>query len=286
MLASALTISCAPAILAQYQILKEENATVGFCALHARVLLLEGIAYIQSFQRSLGIYTCSHSDVRCRRRGACFNKTADASVVAEGTISKMTMPAFKKFSAASQKGSKQAVLNSSASATAFQLHSPEAPDALILNEQQWQQQGQAKDSTKQPVAAVVVDPYMSRQLRPHQREGVKFLYRCVSSQASANHCGAILADEMGLGKKSDLQLSAYMTHCQQISMCSSCHGPIVQVLMTRMAAYTSRHHHNHIWKLEAGRPSAQLAQQHCSHKQYWDDHMLLQQVVSICLCSW
>ncbi|KAK9862147.1 hypothetical protein WJX84_007326 [Apatococcus fuscideae] len=41
---------------------------------------------------------------------------------------------------------------------------------------------------------------MSRQLRPHQREGVQFLYSCVSFLASSNHCGAILADEMGLGK--------------------------------------------------------------------------------------
>ncbi|KAK9848941.1 hypothetical protein WJX84_006451 [Apatococcus fuscideae] len=41
---------------------------------------------------------------------------------------------------------------------------------------------------------------MCRKLRPHQREGVQFLYERVSSPASSNHCGAILADEMGLGK--------------------------------------------------------------------------------------
>ena len=47
---------------------------------------------------------------------------------------------------------------------------------------------------------VVVDPLLSRSLRPHQRDGVIFLYECVMGFKSPNMCGAILADEMGLGK--------------------------------------------------------------------------------------
>ena len=50
------------------------------------------------------------------------------------------------------------------------------------------------------VIDVVVDPHIGRQLRPHQVEGVIFLYKCVMGiQLEGSH-GAILADEMGLGK--------------------------------------------------------------------------------------
>jgi DNA repair and recombination protein RAD54B len=47
---------------------------------------------------------------------------------------------------------------------------------------------------------VVVDPSLSCKLRPHQREGVKFLYRCLMGLNNKDMRGAILADEMGLGK--------------------------------------------------------------------------------------
>ncbi len=46
----------------------------------------------------------------------------------------------------------------------------------------------------------MVDPLLCKHLRPHQREGVLFLYRCVMGFSVANMYGAILADEMGLGK--------------------------------------------------------------------------------------
>lgn len=47
---------------------------------------------------------------------------------------------------------------------------------------------------------VVIDPYISSMLRPHQREGVKFLYDCVMEIKDFKGAGAVLADEMGLGK--------------------------------------------------------------------------------------
>lgn len=47
---------------------------------------------------------------------------------------------------------------------------------------------------------VVVDPHLSQHLRPHQREGVVFLYECVMGLRNFNGNGAILADDMGLGK--------------------------------------------------------------------------------------
>lgn len=47
---------------------------------------------------------------------------------------------------------------------------------------------------------VVVDPILGQYLRPHQKEGVRFLYECVMQMKDVNGQGAILADEMGLGK--------------------------------------------------------------------------------------
>ncbi|VDN05600.1 unnamed protein product [Thelazia callipaeda] len=54
------------------------------------------------------------------------------------------------------------------------------------------------DSNKQ--VHVVVDPMLSSILRPHQREGVKFMYDCVTGARIPSSHGCIMADEMGLGK--------------------------------------------------------------------------------------
>lgn len=53
---------------------------------------------------------------------------------------------------------------------------------------------------KFPNVPVVIDPKLAKILRPHQREGVKFLYRCTSGLVDARAKGCIMADEMGLGK--------------------------------------------------------------------------------------
>ncbi|XP_061771659.1 DNA repair and recombination protein RAD54B isoform X4 [Nerophis ophidion] len=51
-----------------------------------------------------------------------------------------------------------------------------------------------------PVVDVVVDPHLTAHLRPHQRDGLLFLYECVMGMRAEGRYGAILADEMGLGK--------------------------------------------------------------------------------------
>ena len=51
-----------------------------------------------------------------------------------------------------------------------------------------------------PKVPVVIDPRLSKVLRPHQVEGVKFLYRCVTGLIDEKANGCIMADEMGLGK--------------------------------------------------------------------------------------
>lgn len=47
---------------------------------------------------------------------------------------------------------------------------------------------------------VVIDPRLTKVLRPHQVEGVKFLYRCTTGLINPSAHGCIMADEMGLGK--------------------------------------------------------------------------------------
>ncbi|KAL1715239.1 P-loop containing nucleoside triphosphate hydrolase protein [Schizophyllum commune] len=57
-----------------------------------------------------------------------------------------------------------------------------------------------KGKTKSEKVPVVIDPRLGKVLRPHQVEGVKFLYRCASGMVMENTYGCIMADEMGLGK--------------------------------------------------------------------------------------
>ncbi|CAH1802023.1 unnamed protein product [Owenia fusiformis] len=76
---------------------------------------------------------------------------------------------------------------------------PTMVDALVMprpnQAHQWQlnKEGLA-------VIDVVVDPYISTHLRPHQRDGVVFLYECIMGFRNFHGNGAILADDMGLGK--------------------------------------------------------------------------------------
>ncbi|KAF2461809.1 SNF2 family N-terminal domain-containing protein [Lineolata rhizophorae] len=72
-------------------------------------------------------------------------------------------------------------------------HDPSAPGALVMKRPAVAPKGRQ-------LVDVVVDPILSRQMREHQREGVKFLYECVMGMRPFAGEGAILADEMGLGK--------------------------------------------------------------------------------------
>lgn len=62
---------------------------------------------------------------------------------------------------------------------------------------------------------ISVDPLLVRFLRPHQREGVQFMFECVSGLCSAaNISGCILADDMGLGKTLQSITLLYTLLCQ------------------------------------------------------------------------
>jgi len=56
------------------------------------------------------------------------------------------------------------------------------------------------EQVEQPKVAVVIDPKIAKVLRPHQIEGVKFLYRATTGKIHDGAFGCIMADEMGLGK--------------------------------------------------------------------------------------
>ncbi|PWY88721.1 hypothetical protein BO94DRAFT_574744 [Aspergillus sclerotioniger CBS 115572] len=72
-------------------------------------------------------------------------------------------------------------------------HDPNKPGALVMKRPEYVPKGKR-------IVDVVVDPILAKHLRPHQREGVQFLYECVMGMRSFNGEGAILADDMGLGK--------------------------------------------------------------------------------------
>ncbi|KAF2556056.1 hypothetical protein F2Q68_00017236 [Brassica cretica] len=62
---------------------------------------------------------------------------------------------------------------------------------------------------------ISVHPLLVRFLRPHQREGVQFMFDCVSGlHGSENINGCILADDMGLGKTLQSITLLYTLLCQ------------------------------------------------------------------------
>ncbi|TPX68731.1 hypothetical protein SpCBS45565_g02888 [Spizellomyces sp. 'palustris'] len=117
---------------------------------------------------------------------------------------------FKRFKALSG----NIACSSTVAKTASPRHNPHAPNALVMPRPVTEDGGQVKGCPRYKLSLaslviyrrtaqiidVVVDPVISSHLRPHQREGVVFLYECVMRMRDFNGAGAILADEMGLGK--------------------------------------------------------------------------------------
>lgn len=72
-------------------------------------------------------------------------------------------------------------------------HDPKAAGSLVFKRPE-------RIPSGRQLVDVVLDPAIGKLLRPHQREGVKFLYECVMGLRDFNGKGCILADDMGLGK--------------------------------------------------------------------------------------
>jgi DNA repair and recombination RAD54-like protein len=65
------------------------------------------------------------------------------------------------------------------------LYDPGRPGALVLYK---------PPASKKTDIGVILDPRLGVKLRPHQKEGVSFMFDCVSGKNG--HTGCILADEM------------------------------------------------------------------------------------------
>lgn len=79
-------------------------------------------------------------------------------------------------------------------------YDPEAEGAVVMPRPS-KEHAAEYNKRRDAVVDVVLNPVLSKELRPHQIEGVKFLYSRVMGLNDVEGCrGAILADEMGLGK--------------------------------------------------------------------------------------
>ncbi|KAL6912084.1 hypothetical protein ACP4OV_000889 [Aristida adscensionis] len=86
---------------------------------------------------------------------------------------------------------------------------PPGIEPLIL----WQRDDCDKENSN--FAVIEVDHLLVRYLRPHQREGVQFMFDCVSGSLSDDGIsGCILADDMGLGKTLQSITLLYTLLCQ------------------------------------------------------------------------
>lgn len=79
------------------------------------------------------------------------------------------------------------------------LHDPAAEGAVVMKTPT-KEHSEKFNKKGLPIVPVVLDPIIARHLRPHQVEGVSFLYECVMGMRKHEGQGCILADEMGLGK--------------------------------------------------------------------------------------
>ncbi|XP_043476135.1 DNA repair and recombination protein RAD54-like [Leptopilina heterotoma] len=81
------------------------------------------------------------------------------------------------------------------------LHDPDEANALVVYvPPEISEHDKIKLDANKQLVHVVVDPLLCNILRPHQREGVKFMYECVTGVRIEDAYGCIMADEMGLGK--------------------------------------------------------------------------------------
>ncbi|GMH39369.1 hypothetical protein BSKO_07267 [Bryopsis sp. KO-2023] len=74
---------------------------------------------------------------------------------------------------------------------------------------------------------VYVDGFLGDRLRPHQIEGIRFMYQCLSGFKVKGYYGCILCDGMGLGKSFQSIAVLWMMLTSGIDGKPSCHKPLV-----------------------------------------------------------
>ncbi|KAJ1582028.1 hypothetical protein NDA15_000433 [Ustilago hordei] len=113
---------------------------------------------------------------------------------------------------------------------------PNDPDAIVMKRPDAAHQ--KKYNTKgHPIVDVVLDPQLAKALRPHQVQGVKFLYeRVMGMHANSDKGrGCILADQMGLGKTLQtiaLILTLAKQNCYYTSRSATIHRALVVCPLT------------------------------------------------------
>ncbi|KAG8251605.1 DNA repair and recombination protein rad54b [Homalodisca vitripennis] len=145
-------------------------------------------------------------------------------------------------------------------------------DPLVLPEPDLDHQWQFNKSGAH-VNKVTVEPRLARVLRPHQREGVVFLYRCVTGLRDVHHLGAILADEMGLGKTLQrISQTVWLKHLDLPADCSTGFqvtcvvGHYNFALMNLSLGYSKPHlwfHKDPYWVLTCSRSLLMMTQTSC-----------------------
>ncbi|XP_013777941.1 DNA repair and recombination protein RAD54B-like, partial [Limulus polyphemus] len=123
--------------------------------------------------------------------GKCFQILSSSTPV--------ELPTIKKPFVRPSKPGTQTLIPLISSSKLNPRHPTDGTNALVMprpsSTHQWQ-----FNKGNLHVVDVVVDPILTAHLRPHQREGVVFLYECIMGMRDFSGQGAILADEMGLGK--------------------------------------------------------------------------------------
>ncbi|MBW0466235.1 hypothetical protein O181_005950 [Austropuccinia psidii MF-1] len=116
------------------------------------------------------------------------------------------------------------------------------------------------------VVDVVVDPVLIKSLKPHQLEGLKFMYECTMGMRDFDGNGCILADEMGLGK-SVQAISLLWTLLRQNPIAGQ--GPVVKRAMIVCPVTLAKNWQREIYKwLGRSRLNVFVADGKCNIKQF------------------
>ncbi|XP_055489553.1 DNA repair and recombination protein RAD54B isoform X1 [Leucoraja erinacea] len=133
--------------------------------------------------------------------GCCFNAASTAASSDPSLANSLQQPLLKQFTTPLRdaSGFSQVEGLKKPSVDCKPRHDPTSPNALVMPRPNLSHQWMF-NKTNLPLVDVVVDPYLTIHFRPHQRDGVIFLYECIMGMRASGRFGAILADEMGLGK--------------------------------------------------------------------------------------
>ncbi|NXP49424.1 RA54B protein, partial [Heliornis fulica] len=130
--------------------------------------------------------------------GRCFQAGTGTHDTVPNALSQTNMKPFcKPFKSVCQPSTKGNILKDSQRYKP--RHDPHASNSLVMPKPNASHQWMFNKAGL-PMVDVVVDPYITNNLRPHQKEGIIFLYECIMGMRVSGRFGAILADEMGLGK--------------------------------------------------------------------------------------